>query len=538
VAWWRQSQIAQSSLSWSSVLRPRCRQRHVRFSAEGDHPFQSSSTDDPGQKGPDSNHGHGPRKANVHHQKLNKLLWTNAKHQSNSGKDNRPEIFFPENGTSHSGDYGNLMGAKQQVFMFLGEQNTDSRTFFNAEEDSNSIDKTEEDIRWVEKVFSQRKEEELRKEVATTLINFYAAFTMKNQTAMEELWLQDETVQCTNPGQKPVVGYGPVMDTWRMMFASKDPSFRRNRILPEDPIVWVTGTTAVTFCYELVKLPTIGLSTPPQQRKMVALNILQKRKGKWYIVHHQSSKLATAHGNKASLQNTNSFPMPSPSPLPPPGSIPLNPNNNNGMQLPGMNGANPMQGFAMGRLGGPMSVDEIIELMGRVVKESEDATLEPTDEELSHLQHPPGFPGRDGHLHISPIGWVHLPGDSSSADSGMHITPVRKSAPSNEPGHAGADKPPRHPAREKILKDTNRSKKTIIAIRRITAEGRITDEAKQILLTEVIRCSASDELSPVEVAYELLLEQGPKQEARGFEEAIEDFADQCQLISSMLKRLI
>ncbi len=74
--------------------------------------------------------------------------------------------------------------------------------------------------------------------------------------------------------------------------------------------------------------------------------------------------------------------------------------------------------------------------------------------------------------------------------------------------------------------------KCITVLRKLAKEGSISAKQKRMLLTDIIVRSAADEVSMVEVAYEVLC--GDECSDEEAEEAEEDFAEQCKVFASSL----
>lgn len=74
------------------------------------------------------------------------------------------------------------------------------------------------------------------------------------------------------------------------------------------------------------------------------------------------------------------------------------------------------------------------------------------------------------------------------------------------------------------LEDLGR--KTVDAVRQLCHEGRLTVTQKQKLIFSVIRSTKQEEVSQVEMAYDLLVENA----LAGEDSALEEFADQCVLL--------
>jgi len=74
--------------------------------------------------------------------------------------------------------------------------------------------------------------------------------------------------------------------------------------------------------------------------------------------------------------------------------------------------------------------------------------------------------------------------------------------------------------------EENLTKKTVEAIRQLCVEARLTVLQKQKLIFSVIRSTKQEEVSQVEMAYDLLVENA----LAGDESALEEFADQCVML--------
>lgn len=72
----------------------------------------------------------------------------------------------------------------------------------------------------------------------------------------------------------------------------------------------------------------------------------------------------------------------------------------------------------------------------------------------------------------------------------------------------------------------NLTRKTVAAIRQLCQEGKITVEQKQKLIFSIIRSTKREEVSQVEMAYDLLVENALAGEA----DAMFEFGEQCQII--------
>jgi hypothetical protein len=106
----------------------------------------------------------------------------------------------------------------------------------------------------------------------------------------------------------------------------------------------------------------------------------------------------------------------------------------------------------------------------------------------------------------------------SSADS----SPATSSSKTNNANTASTASAPKDVEKDALRQDC------ISALRKLSKQGQISPKQKQVLLTDIITCSAKGEFSMVEVAYELLCWEGED------EDAAEEFADQCRIFAHSL----
>jgi len=78
---------------------------------------------------------------------------------------------------------------------------------------------------------------------------FYRAFANGDVATMGELWLDDATACCVHPARDPVIGHGPVMDSWREILreaSSFDISFHAAVRLDDKDLVVHVGVERLT----------------------------------------------------------------------------------------------------------------------------------------------------------------------------------------------------------------------------------------------------------------------------------------------------
>lgn len=102
---------------------------------------------------------------------------------------------------------------------------------------------------------------------------FYRAMREGNLDAMDGLWSRERAVSCTHPGGPTIRGRGPVMASWRLIFAHQPPEIRA-----VDPQAIVTGRTAMVICRE-----RIG------RIELMASNAWVREGGGWRMVSYHAA---------------------------------------------------------------------------------------------------------------------------------------------------------------------------------------------------------------------------------------------------------
>ena len=105
---------------------------------------------------------------------------------------------------------------------------------------------------------------------------FYAAFRGADFEAMDALWSRRRDVSVFHPSWPGISGRRDVMESWfRIMIEGTPPDIR-----PLDPLVILTGATALVICDEAVG-----------DSRMIATNVFVKEDGAWHMTHHQATQL-------------------------------------------------------------------------------------------------------------------------------------------------------------------------------------------------------------------------------------------------------
>ena len=104
-------------------------------------------------------------------------------------------------------------------------------------------------------------------------LEFYRAFAMRDEIAMEALWARSLPVACTHPGWEPLSGRDAVIASWRSILANPDSP----HAACHDEEAYLYGDVAFVICEE--ELPGNTLT---------ATNVFAKEGGAWRMVHHHS----------------------------------------------------------------------------------------------------------------------------------------------------------------------------------------------------------------------------------------------------------
>jgi ketosteroid isomerase-like protein len=112
---------------------------------------------------------------------------------------------------------------------------------------------------------------------------FYRAFETLKIEEMEKVWAKDAEIQCGHPGWRVLRGWGPVMESWRRIFANA-PSMR---FMLADVKVEVRGDIGWVTLYENLNSSIQGQD---YSAAILTTNIFQKTPEGWrMILHHGSS---------------------------------------------------------------------------------------------------------------------------------------------------------------------------------------------------------------------------------------------------------
>ena len=120
-------------------------------------------------------------------------------------------------------------------------------------------------------------------EVAQANAGFYRAFETLKIEAMEQVWAKDTDIQCGHPGWRILRGWGPVMESWKRIFANT-PSMQ---FTLTDVNIQIIGAIAWVTLYENLNSSIEGQSF---SAAILTTNMFQKTAEGWrMILHHGSS---------------------------------------------------------------------------------------------------------------------------------------------------------------------------------------------------------------------------------------------------------
>lgn len=123
-------------------------------------------------------------------------------------------------------------------------------------------------------------------EVLSQNARFYEAFEQKNLDGMNDVWSHKDHVMCVHPGWNALVGWKDVRQSWERIFTNDMAmkfSLRNVRARVLNNIAIVILEEEVTF-----------VSGPlAQTRSIIATNIFEHEAGRWRMIHHHGSPLAS-----------------------------------------------------------------------------------------------------------------------------------------------------------------------------------------------------------------------------------------------------
>ena len=133
--------------------------------------------------------------------------------------------------------------------------------------------------------------------VAAANLAFYRALEARNLSAMEQVWLHDDSATCVHPGWHRLNGWEEVRRSWENIFANA----RRWTVACEDIRIHVVEDAAWVTCTEVLTLA--GADTDDEPARMQATNIFVRQDGGWRMVHHHASPSPTGDSEEEETVN-------------------------------------------------------------------------------------------------------------------------------------------------------------------------------------------------------------------------------------------
>ena len=120
-------------------------------------------------------------------------------------------------------------------------------------------------------------------------VRFYRALSAQNLLEMEAIWSHATHVRCVHPGASLLRGWDSIRDSWRDVFRGAICM----TVEPEDEQVTVHGLMAIVTCNENITQFTLDGSSSV---RALATNVYEKRQGRWQLIVHHASPLASRNG--------------------------------------------------------------------------------------------------------------------------------------------------------------------------------------------------------------------------------------------------
>lgn len=359
---------------------------------------------------------------------------------------------------------------------------------------------------------------------------FYQAFTRKDMDDMRQVWLADRSCICIHPSHKPLVGIQAIQNSWDQMFQSSSGSFQRNWMEPHEIRLTVKATTAIVTCEEHVYARRFIRGQRRQTElvnKLQATNIFRKVGGRWYMTYHHSSWHADSEAAKQALKKQK-------------GSKRKGQSDDNPSEIDNILGV-PNYGPLLGDESNSNADDKPVKrvIMGSlsdILNGNLGGLLGEGDDNDSGNDRQTNGIGNDG-IESGAIIRFNRISDDDDDDDDENDEEDEDDMDTLDQIKDWARKDSKKPVIKispsksgKPTSQNDRRQGCIAALRKLANEGRISPKQKRSLMTDIISCSAKNELSMVEVAYELLYctsSDSGDDANQSREDAEEEFADQC-----------
>jgi SnoaL-like domain len=353
---------------------------------------------------------------------------------------------------------------------------------------------------------------------------FYRSFSQRDTKRMNALWVPDENSICINPSSPPLIGGKAIAASWDQLFSSS--SKYQSWVEPSNIRVAMRGaTTAVVTCDELVFARCFVRGQKRKSEKintLVATNIFRKIGTQWLMAHHHAS---WHHESDASRYALNAATM---NRL---GSTTTGGDDKaqqieSGIKMDGILGAKnfgPVLGDQMFMMkgnnqNGKMRVvrGNLLDLLGGNIKDLLGKNSDSSDAIFEFHELKRGEDEEDEEEDDDEE--YEDDNEMYASDDGEAASIVKRFSDYKTNAQDKLDK----------ARLTLRRQSCIRLLRQLCGKGTISPKQKRVLLTDIISCSAKEEASLVEAAYELLYD------GDDLEAAEEDFADQCRVLAGSL----
>lgn len=359
---------------------------------------------------------------------------------------------------------------------------------------------------------------------------FYRSFSQRDSKRMTSLWVPDENSICINPSSPPLIGGKAIAASWDQLFGSS--SKYQSWVEPSNIRIAMRGaTTAVVTCDELVYARRFVRGQKRKSEKintLVATNIFRKIGTTWLIAHHHAS---WHHESDASRYALNAATMNHMSRSTAGGDV----------KMPQMESGIKMDGILGTKNFGPTLGDQMFVMKGsnqsgkmRVIRGN---LLDLLGGNIKDLlgKNSPGGDSSDAVIEFHELKRGEEEEDDEDEDDEEEYEDDNEMYASDDGEAEAASIVKRFSdyksnAQDKLEKArlTQRRQSCIRLLRQLCGKGAISPKQKRVLLTDIISCSAREEASLVEAAYELLYD------GDDIDAAEEDFADQCRVLAGSL----
>lgn len=120
---------------------------------------------------------------------------------------------------------------------------------------------------------------------------FYEAFEQKSLDDLDDIWSHKDHVTCVHPGWNVLLGWKEIRQSWERIFTNE----MVTKFSLRNVRARVLNTIAIVVLEEEVTFVSGPLA---QTRSIIATNIFELEAGKWRMIHHHGSPLASVSSNE------------------------------------------------------------------------------------------------------------------------------------------------------------------------------------------------------------------------------------------------